>query len=502
MANRSWGAPRLIGDTTLISSPVSPNLMMYSNGVINLTNWPTSTDYSYGGGITFTAAPSGTSGNMTTAWQGDNATHTLNLSNGQSFPAVFAFNSTLVTWSTTITGSPTTAASTIVDDYVDTITPQAGHTYSLFVPPNSGWQQATNWGVSPPNGLDISAYTKIKFDLNPPASFVCEILGHCTRSTGNDLNICAQVPDLTKVPGIGTIMPGQWNTGLTVPLSFLGMLSSANYYKIAMQNGGPPAGMRFDNVQFIPGNTYWIYNGDPAVAGLQSGWVDASSNATPNYTFVPDTINANFFACNNPTAASAFTGTLSGSTLTVSALTGTIYLGQQLVNFTGGAPTVWGTITGGSFPTYTITSPGGNFSGASCASSWLQQQLEIINLNVTATGGIWRANNASGLGLSPYTTLTFAALPTLTGNDYIVKAYNTSGVQIGNTITITAGSLTYTPYDGGLFSSVANPPFYTVYSIPLTALGISGATLGGVSIQDNSGNATNTIYLSAIGFYS
>jgi hypothetical protein len=114
---------------------------------------------------------------------------------------------------------------------------------------------------------------------------------------------------------------------------------------------------------------------------------------------------------------------------------------------------------------------------------------------------MWRANYAANFNLSPYNNFTFGAIPTLTGNDYVVQAYNTSGVATGTPVTITAGSLTYTPQDFGLDSG-ASQPYYTVYSIPLSALGISGATIGGISIKDNSGNSTNTIYLSAIGFWS
>ena len=413
---------------------------MYANGVIDRSKWPVNTDYSYPGGS---------------------------------------------------------------DNYADTTHPQSGHTYDLSLAAASGWQQATNWGVSPPNGVDISAYTQLKFDLYSSLLTSVQVLGHQTRSTGNDLNMCAGVNSLAAVPGMPALTPNVWNTGLTIPLCFLGMLGSFNYYKYLVQNNsaGSPA-MFFDNVQFLAGNTAWIYNGDPAVAGLQSGWADASTNATANYAQVPGVINTNLYSANNPTKASSFTGTLVGTALTISGLVGTIIIGQRLINFSSSSgPTIWGTITAGSGNNWTVTSPGGNFNNFSCASAWLTTDLHILNLSVTANGGIWRANYAAGFNLAPYNNFTFAAIPTKTGNDYVIQPYNTSGVATGTPITITAGSLTYTNQDQGLDSG-AGQPYYTVYSIPLSALGVAGATIGGISIKDNSGNTTNNIYLSAIGFWS
>ena len=117
-----------------------------------------------------------------------------------------------------------------------------------------------------------------------------------------------------------------------------------------------------------------------------------------------------------------------------------------------------------------------------------------------AKNGTWRASYAGGFDLTPFTDFTFAASSTLTGNSYKVQAYDTAGAAVGTTITIAPGSLTYTNADRGV--SPAGSLFYTVYAVPPSALGISGTTVGGISIQDNTNNASSTIYLSAIGFFS
>jgi hypothetical protein len=40
-----------------------------------------------------------------------------------------------------------------------------------------------------------------------------------------------------------------------------------------------------------------------------------------------------------------------------------------------------------------------------------------------------------------------------------------------------------------------------VWNIPLTAFGALPAAIGGVSVQNTSGLASDTIYLSAVGFF-
>jgi hypothetical protein len=435
--------PSTVTKATHITIGAGGNLMMYSNGVIDTSRWPTTNDYSYG--------------------------------------------------------------ATPAHDYNYTGSPQAGHTQSNLVNAASGWQQATNWAVSPPNGQDISQYTYLQFDIKLQAGSNIGISGHATRSTGNDINVCAYCNSIANIPGIGTLTPGIWLLAKKMPTSFIGLLGSANYYKFAMQdNGNFPTGLSFqlDNVQFVAGNLSWIHNGDPNVAGLQSGWTDASTNLTADYAFNPTTVNSALYSCNQPPKANSFTGTLSGSTLTVSGLIGTIIIGQQLVYFqTGAQPVVWGTITGGSGTTWTVSSPGGNFSGKSCCTTWLQTQMQAIKLTMTAAHAKWRVNFAGGFDLTPHTHLTFAITPTLTGNDWKVQYYDTSGAPTGTPITISAGSLTYCDADYGVNWS-SGAPNYNVYEIPLSDLGVSGATIGGLSIQDNSGNTANVSYLSAPAHHS
>jgi len=421
-------------DAAVTSAP----LVMYSNGVIDKTRWPTADDYSYG------TTPS--------------------------------------------------------DDYTDQTHPEPGHQYDLFVNASAGWQQATNWGASQPNGLDVSGYTRLQLDVYPPAGSQIALLAHATRSTGDDLQLNTAVDDLQTVPGVGTFKAGQWNKGVQIPLCYFGLASAFNYYKFAMQNNGTGnAAFYLDNVQFIAGNTAWIYDGDPGVGGLASGWVDASTNATASYQFAPGTIRSSVYAVNNPPRASAFMGTVAGTTLTVSGLVGDVVVGEHLVQFNG-APTLWGTIGSGSGTSWQITGSGGNYTSTSSSTAWLESDIAIVKLATSAVHGTWHATYTGGFDLAPYTELMFAASPTKTGNSYVVRAYDTSGTATGTPVTIAPNDLTYTNADRGVAPSGSS--FYTVYAIPLSALGVSGMTIGGIGIQDDTSNATNTIYLSAIGFFS
>jgi hypothetical protein len=443
MATATSHADSAVGSASYIIGGGGGNLMMYSNGVIDTSKWPTANDYSYG--------------------------------------------------------------ATPAHDYLYTGSPQPGHTYSNLVHAASGWQQATNWAVSPPNGQDISQYTYLQFDIKLQAGSNIGISGHATRSTGNDINVCAYCNSIANIPGIGTLTPGVWLYAKKMPTSFIGLLGSGNYYKYAMQdNGNYPVGLSFqlDNIQWVAGNLAWVHNGDPEVAALQSGWTDASTGLTANYAFNPTTVNSALYSCNQPPQANSFTGTLVGPALTVSGLTDVIHPGQQLVYFQPGAqPVVWGAITSGSGGSWNVSSPGGNFSGQSCCTTWLQSQMQAIKLTMTAAGAKWRVNYASGFDLTPHTHLTFAITPTKTGNAWKVQYYDTSGAATGTPVVISPGSLTYCDADYGINWS-SGAPNYTVYEIPLADLGVSGATIGGFSIQDNSGNTTNVAYLSAPAHHS
>src|SRR6185369_4444461 len=114
----------------------------------------------------------------------------------------------------------------------------------------------------------------------------------------------------------------------------------------------------------------------------------------------------------------------------------------------------------------------------------------VAKVTVTAAGGMWRCNHA-GFNTTLYGYFTFSALPTQAGYKYLVQFYNTSGAAVG----VAVDPSSYTHHDHGIGS--AN---WTVYSIPLSAFGSIG-TVGGVSIKDNSGAASNTFYLSAVGFW-
>ncbi len=114
----------------------------------------------------------------------------------------------------------------------------------------------------------------------------------------------------------------------------------------------------------------------------------------------------------------------------------------------------------------------------------------VIELSVTSPDGMLKLVNTGGFDTSAYQYLTFGAVPTKSGYSYSVQLYDTSNAPIGMPVKPVSG------HDWG----TSSPLHWTVYCIPLTDFGLIG-TIGGLSIQDASGAATNTIYLSAIGFY-
>jgi hypothetical protein len=116
----------------------------------------------------------------------------------------------------------------------------------------------------------------------------------------------------------------------------------------------------------------------------------------------------------------------------------------------------------------------------------------VVKLSVTSKGGMLRLNNTSGYSIANYDHFTFGAVPTKTGYSYRVQFYDTAGKAVGSAVdpSLSGG------HDWGV-----NTQFWTTYCVPLSAFGALGHTIGGLSIQDDSGASANTIYISAIGFY-
>jgi hypothetical protein len=403
--------------------------MMYSNGVIDQAKWPSGDDYTFGG----------------------------------------------------------------TDNYKDTTHPESGHTYDLSLTGQyAGWQQATNWSLpyqGGTNGVDLSPYTQLQFDVYLSSdNDLNGISAHYTRSTGDDVATCTSVSDVQAVAG--SLSGGAWHTAVRVPLAFLGMLSSYNTYKLSLQeNHGPTY---FDNVQFVAGNTGWIHSGASA---LESGWADASTTLTASYAWVPQSLNpggafnaqstTGLFAINNPRPAAEITGSLAGTTLTVSAVTsGAVTVGQYLFG-NGVAANV--TIVSGSGSTWTVSASSGSVTSQSMTAGFTQAQVDAISLSGSGT---WRVNHGGGFSISTDDHLTFGAIPTASGYEYLVQLYDTSGAAVGTSVNA-AGSA-YTPNDFGVQTAS-----FTVYSIPVTAFGSIGSTIGGVSIQVN-----QKTYLSAVGFWN
>jgi hypothetical protein len=401
---------------------------MYANGVVDTKDWPASDDYTYGG----------------------------------------------------------------TDDYKDTTHPQAGHAFDMSLSGGTyaGWQQASDWALpyqGGENGVNLAPYTQLQFDVYLTRDKDLNgISAHSTRSTGDDVATCTGVTDVQQLTG--SLASGSWHRGIKIPLAFLGMMSSYNTYKFAIQDKTGP--VYFDNVQFVAGNTGWIYAGSGA---LESGWVDASTSLTADYAWVPQSLNpggtfdahatAGLFAINNPRQAAEFTGALAGTTLTVSSLTaGTLYAGQFLF---GNGIADGTTIVSGSGSSWKV-SASGTVAAEAMTAGFTQAQIDGVALGGSGT---WRASYAGGFALAPYASFTFGAIPTASGYGYTVQFYDMSGAVVGSAVNA-AGSA-YTPNDFG----VQNASF-TVYSIPLSAFGALGASIGGVGIT-----VKQKTYLSAIGFW-
>jgi hypothetical protein len=395
-------------------------------------------------------------------------------------------------------------------NYLNTTNLEAGHQYNLAA---SGafaqWQYASNWtpyyqqivpGTPGTNGYDLSPFTWLTLDICVPAGgSAFTLVAHYMRGDeyrGADIQVCTSIPPdvLNQVPGV-TLSVG-WNYNVKIPLAFIGLLSNYNFYKYGIQQtvAGP---VLYDNEGFITGNVGWIYRGNPN-NGLESGWVDASVNATSNYLYLPNSFNASLYAINHPPSAAAnFTASVTGGTqlnILVPSAQGTIVAGQTL--FYAGCPVGGVPILSGSGNTWTLGTNVGTLSSQQMMSVLQQSAVCVNQLSVTATGGMWMAKCPAGFSLAPYTYFTFGGLPTLTGNDYSIQVYNTSYAPIGTAINPNVVG-TYTPYDFGV-----NTTAFTVFAVPLSALGVSGNTIGAVSITDTSGNTTNTILLSAIGLFS
>jgi len=390
--------------------------------------------------------------------------------------------------------------------YTNTTNLQSGHAHNMSITgAYSYMQQATDWYTvqnGGTNGLDISPYTKIQMDVFPVGSTVWNGgVFHYTRSTGNDIGMPTNVNGSTIQSATGvTLTANAWNLAVTFPLVYAGGLSQYNYYKW-LQQIGSSGQMLVDNVQLVPGHVSWIYRGNP---NLESGWAEASTNLTTNYSALVNNLlsggtanapsNSGMFALNSaPAPATVFTGSASGTTLTVSSVTsGTIAIGQTLIcNSITNPSTV--RITGGSGTSWTLSA---STTAASQGMTSAVQQYDVcsMQLNTTAVNAIWRANYSGGYGLSNYTNFAFAAVATKSGYGYQVQFYNTSGTAIGSAVTMT------TLNDDGVYSGTTGK--WNIYNATIASFGLGTNTIGGISIKDTSSNTTNTIYISALGFWS
>jgi hypothetical protein len=332
-------------------------------------------------------------------------------------------------------------------DYKDTTHPEPGHAYDLY---NHlmGWQPAavSQHGSNPnasPYGLDISAYTFMVLDLwtDYPADQFDLHWEYIGGAGNNDIQASAYVDNITTVPGVA-LTAGAWNTQIKIPLAFAGQLGMKAVYKFYLRAN---AGHDFylDNVGLIPGGYSWIYDG-----GTPSAW----NNSSSSWDHDPAGLMNGW--------SDASVGATANYAFDPGSLTQTQLYGQNALSG--------------------LQDPGLAASSA-----------KVIQLSVTSSGGMWKVSHAGGFDLSPYTYLTFGVLPTSSTRSFHVQLYDASGQAIGAGLDPTP----YTNHDWG--PSARN---WTVYSIPLSAFG-SPSSIGGLSVKDNSGLSSNTLYLSAPGFF-
>ena len=384
-------------------------------------------------------------------------------------------------------------------NYNNTTNLYSGTQYNLSISGQyAGLQHATAW---PPyyqggtNGFDVSSATVLVMDIYCPDSGSNFGLGaHYTRgdeNVGADIATCTGIGSLRSVPGV-TLNVG-WNIGVRIPLQWFGYSGNYNSYKWGLQQ--QESSSNLNNIKYLVGAQSWIYRGNP---NLEAGWTDTSTNLTANYKFLPQTLNGGnngLFAVNNPpTPASNFYGSISGTTLTVNTASsaGPILAGQTLY-YNGASGNCH--IVSGSGSTWTLDTNLGTIGNEQMFTILDQKNVPAVQVKMTAANAAWKVSYSAGFSLTPYNSFSFGALPTKTGNNWKVQCYNTAGVAIGTAVS--ANQSAYCVNDSGISTQS-----YTMFMIPLSALGVVGQTIGSIAIIDTSGNATNTASFSAVGFFA
>jgi hypothetical protein len=231
--------------------------------------------------------------------------------------------------------------------------PKPGHTLSwqgscgTF---GGALQRSSNWGNIPPAGFDASPYTWVEFWIKIHSSAGLYLSGHYTRSTGDDIAISTSVTQGSAC--FAGITPDTWSYVGPIPLSSLGHLSSFNLYKTNWPGSNVTGDVfQVDDQAWIPGNTGWIFRG--RLTGLESGWTDASTATVNYSFLPQTLGANCYSINNPPAKASVFTGSVTSGTLNVTSVaSGAIAIGDALFydsavkgTITGGSGTTW-TITG------------------------------------------------------------------------------------------------------------------------------------------------------------
>jgi hypothetical protein len=407
------------GAASLASNSVTPvastNYVMYSNGVMDTTNWPDAQNVSF----------------------------------------------------------------SCAQTYGYTTNPKPGHTQSLQLvyasPFGGGWQRSSNWGNIPPAGFDCSANTQVKFSILTPVSSGLYCSQHYTRSTGDDIATSTSATQGSTC--YNTITLNTWSD-VTIPLSSLGGLSSYNMHKCNLPGNNVALTCQIDDVIYIPGNTGWIFRGrlsglesgwtDASTATANYAFLPQTlgascysiNNPPAKASVFNGSVNAGTLTVNSLTSGaiaigdalfynSAVKGTISGGSGTVWTVTGSpgnqasIAMGSAppassipaVKLTTSGANQVWKATT----PSFSLT-PYTNFTfGIIPTSGSSVFKVQFYNTSGTPVGSLITAG-------STYTIHNFGTGTTWTVYNMVLTDFGAIGTPIGGVSiqeTGTAGSSWY-----------------------------------------------------------
>jgi hypothetical protein len=307
----------------------------------------------------------------------------------------------------------------------------------------------------------------------------------------------------------GSVTPDTYITGPTGGASFTGSISDILLTVTAVSSGVIQVGQLLSGVSVLT-DTY--ITGPTDSATFSGSFVLAGTLLTIG-TLVTGTIQVGQLLSRTgggggdptpntyitgPTGSATFTGSISGTILTVSGVTGTIQIGQLL---SGGTVTVGTYIIAGTGPTWTVNNSQTATATTSTSSTtglyWTVNQSQIAgtqpNTSTSSpTGVYWTVNNSQTVLSSTITSTSNPnGLVWTTSNNLfgiIPGVQSQSAIPTGTTTSVTGGPI-YTVNKSQAANATAtgtSPGFYNAAtftgSISGTTLTVTSAVTGTISI--------------------